>query len=247
MSNYVTKRAESMMKGSDYSSESPIRQRKPRIQQNVWIPCYMNGCKEGIFTKNDDEMIIPSWIPLYGSGEIETGIIIDKPPYFEDRIIDAMLPNTTKGYKFADLVGKGAAIKVEFNGKYINLVDIKPLDEKDEAFLQEKNEAAAKESQKQHQDVEAFEEDMDAENDEQPKVTHRKGFGSSRSNKVRSNRKQAPSQEDEESLQELEDEHEEDLDLDLDENDVDLDLDEEDDEFDVDDDEFEDEDESESY
>lgn len=244
MSNYATRHAETMMEESRYgTNDSQVRKRKPRTPENVWIPCEVKHCKEGIFTKKEDEMLVITWAPLDGGREIETAIILDKPPFMEDTILDVMLPDATNDFKFADLVGKGAAIIVTFNGNFTNLVNIAPLNGQDAARLQAKKNAAAAKKQQQQQDVKEFEEGMDAEVDEQPKVPQRKGFGSSRSNRVRSNQKQAHSRGDEESLDEFEDDQEE-LVLELDEDDDGLDLDLDDDD---DDDEYEDEDESESY
>lgn len=230
MSTYVTNRAETMMKGSRYGSgdtQSQVRQRKQRIPVNQWIPCEITHCKEGVFTKNGDEMVIFTWMPLNGDREIETAIILEKPPYWEDTILDVLLPNATDNFKFADLLGKGAVIKVIFNGNYTNLVEIASLNEQEEALLEAKNNAAVAKEQQQHRDVEAFEEELEEPEAEKSNVSQRGGFGSGRSNRGRSNRVKAQVEKSDEfdDLSELES-SEDDLDFDIDdEDDLDIDFD----------------------
>lgn len=246
MSTYVTNRAETMVKESrDGVNDSQVRQRKPRTPENVWIPCEVKHCKEGIFTKKEDEMVIFTWAPLDGGREIETAIILDKPPFMEDTILDVMLPDATNDFKFADLVGKGAAIKVTFNGNYTNLVDIAPLNEQEEARLQAKKKAETAKKLQQQRDVEDFEEDMSAMDEEQPEVAKRRGFGSGRSTRGSSDRHQVLSQKQDE-LDELDESENNDEELEFDtEDDLDIDIDID---FDVDDElTFEEDEESESY
>lgn len=241
MSTFVTNRAETMVKESrDGVNGSQVRQRKPRTPENVWIPCEVKHCKEGIFTKKEDEMVVFTWAPLDDGREIETAIILDKPPFMEDMILDVMLPDATNDFKFADLVGKGAAIKVTFNGNYINLVDIAPLNEQEEERLQAKKKAETAKKRQQQRDVEDFEEDMNAMDEEQPKGAKHRGFGSGRSNRDRSNHQQDLSQKQDE-LDDLENNDEE-LEIDTEDDlDIDIDLDA-DDELTLEEDE-----ESESY
>lgn len=221
MSNFVTNRAEAMLRDANNRSDSEVRSRKPRTPQNVWIPSVLEHCKEGIYTKNNSEMIILTWQPLEGGRAIETGIILDKPPFMEDAILDVMLPNAQDNYKFADLVGKAAAIKIVINGSYTNLTDITPLTTEEEIVFKDLQKTKAKKRNQQKQEINTFEDELVAEENEEGNVPEKpvqRGFGTHRSSRRRTGNKQVQSQhssEDEDDLYEFETEEDE-LDLDTD-------------------------------
>ncbi|MCP1143666.1 hypothetical protein [Lysinibacillus endophyticus] len=140
--------------------KSRKRRKKTQIVEGIPQPLRVLECREG---KKD--MIHVDFQHIY-SKEIFTSTVFENraPHYIEDKIIDAILPEDVLDYDLEDLVNGGIFATLKFYEKnsvtYINIVEVKPLDEEHQALLDEILEAEEQAKQRTTQEVKGIEDEL---------------------------------------------------------------------------------------
>ena len=146
-------------------TKSRVRSRNNGIEEGIFIPFKVNNAEDGGKTKFSDYSTYLELEHIVSGAKIKTLVFGDiLPNSIESKILDCILQEGG-GYELEDLVGGGFAALLEFKTKndktYINIKDVKPLDNQHQKLLQEALEEEQLASQQAGEMISEVEDEMD--------------------------------------------------------------------------------------
>ena len=175
--SFGSRRRKSVQEEAQSQKKTRRRANKRLIKEGEFMPVIIKGYSAGIPTSNDKKMTSYEFEHIESRETFSATVFEDEAPdYINDKILDAVLPEDLDEFDSEDLVGRGLYVKVKFNTKndrtFTNIVDAEPLDEEDQARVDEMAVAEEQKMKRLAKDIQKSV-DMIAEMDAQDRFSKR--------------------------------------------------------------------------